>query len=83
MDKEKHKDDFVSLFMQGVLSVMSYPFIFGHSDIKGLTVRRVLRSDKLVEEMGREGIGRHFAKVGEMLSDAYRQEAERLGVKYE
>ncbi|MCL1857252.1 MAG: hypothetical protein FWF84_06430 [Kiritimatiellaeota bacterium] len=80
MVKEKHEESSVSLFMRGFFSVMSYPFIFDHPEIEAAKENGGRRKN-VAEAMAHEGVGRHFARVGRLLSDAYGREMDSVGFK--
>jgi len=77
MKDEMHKESAISLFSKGFFSVMSYPFMFDCPRIE----KRERRSRRLTARMAREGIGRHFARVGGLISKAYEREMGNAGIK--
>ena len=73
MSDESHRESAISLFSRGFFSVMSFnmPDIFRIGEVKK---DRAPRRE-------RRGVGRHFAKVGGMLSDAYDSGMASAGIK--
>ena len=70
--KEKRRQSAISLFSKGFFSGMSFPVLF--------ETKRTETAERRVDYRKRD-IGRHFAKVGNMLSDAYDREMEKAGLK--
>jgi len=73
MSNESHKESQAFRFGRGFFSVMSLPM----ANIFGIGARRPRRTAK----PEKHGIGRHFAKVGGMISDAYDREMASAGIR--
>jgi len=70
--KERRRQSAMSLFAKGFFSGMTFPVLF--------EINRIETAEK-IDNFGKRGVGDYFAKVGNMLSDAYDREMEKAGIK--
>jgi len=70
--KDKRRQSTMSLFAQGFFSGMSFPVSFGTYKVETPGRR---------EKSSERDIGKYFAKVGNMISEAYDREMEKAGIK--
>ena len=78
MNRKTGRSGRAFVFAQGFFSVMSHRFVF---DFPAVEVDGEPKSKALLDEMARKGIGRHFERVGRLISGACEKELENAGAK--